>query len=287
MRGDGDARSVLVTGASTGIGFACATLLDREGFRVFAGLRKDADAQRLRECASPRLTPVAIDVTSEASIGRAFEVVRDGVGEAGLAGLVNNAGIGIASPVECFPLVDLRRLFEVNVFGQVAVTQAFLPLVRKAKGRIVNLGSVGDRLTIPFGGGLCASKSAFASLNDALRLELAGSGIKVCLIEPASISTPAVDKVADDCERLIAALPAEGARLYAAKLREFTRRAAERERGGSSPDVVAQAVLEALTASKPKSRYPVGADVGKLMALARWVPDPLLDRIRLRIFGLS
>ncbi len=284
---DANKPCVLVTGASTGIGFACAILLDEEGFRVFAGIRKEADAQRLRARASSRLTPVVIDVTSGTSIGKAFEVVSGNVGEAGLAGLVNNAGIGIASPVECFPLVDLRRMFEVNVFGQIAVTQAFLPLVRKAKGRIVNLGSVGDRLTIPFGGGLCASKSAFASLSDALRLELAGSGIKVCLIEPASISTPAVDKLADDCERLIAALPEEGARLYASKLREFTRRAAEREKRGSPPEVVAEVVLKALTAKSPKTRYPVGADVGKLMTLARWVPDPLLDRIRLRIFGLS
>jgi len=278
---------VLVTGASTGIGSACAIRLDRAGFRVFAGIRKEVDGQRLKALGSPRLAPVVIDVTSGTSIGRAFEVVRDKVGEAGLAGLVNNAGIGIASPVECLPLVDLRRMFEVNVFGQVAVTQAFLPLVRKAKGRIVNLGSVGDRLSIPFGGALCASKSAFAALSESLRLELAAWGIKVCLIEPASISTPAVDKLEEESRRAIEALPEEGARLYAARFREFLRRAVEREKRGSPPEVVAEVVLKALTARNPKTRYPVGADVGKLMTLARWVPDPLLDRIRLRIFGLS
>jgi NAD(P)-dependent dehydrogenase (short-subunit alcohol dehydrogenase family) len=190
---------------------------------------------------------------------------------------INNAGIGIIGPVEYLPLSDLRYQFEVNVFGQIAVTRAFLPLLRRANGRIINIGSVGDRITIPFGGALCASKSALASLNDALRLELSAWGIKVCLIEPAAIFTPGVDKVKAESEKLIETLPKEGSRLYASMFRRFIQRFIEREKRGSSPDVVATVVLDALTASHPKTRYPVGKDSMFLTALAKWMPDKVLD----------
>jgi NAD(P)-dependent dehydrogenase (short-subunit alcohol dehydrogenase family) len=279
--------TVLITGASTGIGFACALTLDNHGFKVFAGVRKEQDAERLKTEASDRLIPLLIDVTDQASITRAFETVKKMVGDAGLDGLINNAGIGIIGPVEYLPLSDLRYQFEVNVFGQISVTQAFLPLLRQANGRIINIGSVGDRITIPFGGALCASKSALASLNDALRLELSAWGIKVCLIEPASISTLAVDKVKAESEKLIETLPKEGAQLYASMFRRFIQRFIEREKRGSSPDVVATVVLDALTASHPKTRYPIGKDSMVLMSLAKWMPDKILDRIRLRIFGLG
>ncbi len=261
--------TVLITGASTGIGLACALALDRHGFKVFAGVRREQDAERLKAEASDRLTPLFIDVTDQTSISRSLEIVRRAAGDAGLAGLINNAGIGIPGPVEYLPLDDLRYQFEVNVFGQISITQAFLPLLRRAKGRIVNIGSVGDRITIPFGGALCASKSALASLNDALRLELSAWGIKVCLIEPATISTPAVDKVRAESEKRLEALPKEGAQLYASMFRRFTQRAMEREKRGSSPDVVAAVVLEALTASHPKTRYPVGKNSRVLTALAK------------------
>src|SRR5689334_5699400 len=144
------ASSVLITGSSTGIGFACAILLDKHGFKVFAGVRKIADAEKFKSLAFKRLTPVLLDVTQPDSIEKAFDFIKKEVGESGLAGLVNNAGIGIASPVEFFPMDDLRTLFDVNVFGQISVIQAFLPLLRQAKGRIINIGSIGDRITIPF-----------------------------------------------------------------------------------------------------------------------------------------
>ena len=279
--------NLLITGASSGIGFACATLLDQRGFKVFAGVRKLADGEKLKASASQHLTPVLLDVTQPYTIEKAFEFIKDEVGEAGLSGLVNNAGIGIASPVEFFPMSDLRRLFDVNVFGQISVIQTFLPLLRQAKGRIINIGSIGDRITMPFGGALCASKSAFASFTEAMRLELASSGIKVCLIEPASISTPAVDKVKVGNEKRIEGLSTEGARLYASKFRSFTERAIEREKNGSQPEVVARVVFEALTSKQPKTRYLVGKDSTALAALARWMPDRMLDKIRLRIFGMN
>jgi len=279
--------TILITGSSTGIGHACALLLDQRGFKVFAGVRNTADGERLKTKASPHLTPILLDVTKPETIEKAFEFVKNEVGENGLSGLINNAGIGIASPVEFFPMQDLRSIFEVNVFGQISVIQTFLPLLRQAKGRIINIGSIGDRITMPFGGALCASKSAFASLTEAMRLELSAWDIKVSLIEPASISTPAVDKVKAGNEKRIEDLPKEGARLYASKFKLFTQRAIAREKNGSQPEVVAHVVYHALTTKQPKTRYLAGKDSNLLATLAKWAPDPVLDKIRLRLFGLN
>jgi len=261
-------------------------MLDRHGFLVFAGVRKEQDAQSLAAEASARLTPLLIDVTDASSIAQAAARVQASVGSAGLAGLVNNAGIGVSGPVEYLPLEDLHMRFDVNVFGQIAVTQRFLPLLRQARGRIVNIGSVGDRITMPFGGALCASKSALAALNDALRMELRPWGLHVCLIEPASIATPAADKVQAASESLIQQLPPEGAQRYAGMFRAFTRRVVERDTDGTSPDVVAAQVLRALTAAQPKTRYLAGKNAIRLSLLAWLMPERLLDQLRLRLFGL-
>ena len=278
-------RTVLITGASSGIGHACAMRLSQEGFVVFAGVRKPRDGERLRTESGGKVLPVDIDVTDDATIRAAADEVRGRVGNAGLDGLVNNAGIGVTGPVEYLRPETLRHQFDVNVFGQIAVTQAMLPLVRRARGRIVNMGSVGSHISIPFGGALGASKSAFRSLNDALRMELHPFGIHVSMIEPASINTPAVDKTLD-ADAAVAALPPEGAERYGAMMREFIQRAVERERHGSPPEVVAEAVFHALTDKRPRARYPVGKDVTLLMAMPWLLPDGLLDRIRYRLFGL-
>src|SRR5205809_5130593 len=167
-------RNVLITGASTGIGRACAIALDRSGFRVFAGVRKAADGDALRS-ESPRIEPVIIDVTDQATIDAAAKQIDE------LYGLVNNAGITVAGPVEYLPVDDVRRQFEVNVFGHLAVTQAFLPLIRKARGaRIVFMSSVGGRVpSSPFLSPYNASKHALESFGDALRVELAPWDIRV------------------------------------------------------------------------------------------------------------
>jgi NAD(P)-dependent dehydrogenase (short-subunit alcohol dehydrogenase family) len=279
-------RTVVITGASSGIGQACATRLAGAGFVVYAGVRKPADGERLRQEGGARVVPLLIDVTDGASIRAAAERVRAELRGRGLDGLVNNAGVAVAGPVEYVAADVLRRQFDVNVFGQVAVIQAFLPLIRQAHGRVVNMGSVGGHIALPFGGVLCATKSAFASLNDALRLELNPFGIDVVLIEPASIRTPAVDKTVGDADAAVAALPPEGAARYGAMLREFMRRAYERENGGSPPDVVTAAVEEALTARHPRARYAVGKGARLLTTMPRLLNDALLDRIRYRLFGL-
>jgi NAD(P)-dependent dehydrogenase (short-subunit alcohol dehydrogenase family) len=274
-------RTVVITGTSSGIGRACARRLAGEGFRVFAGVRKTADAP-----AGPGIVPVAIDVADAGSVGAAVETVRSQLGGRGLDGLVNNAGIGLSIPMEYVSLEVVRRHFEVNVFGQLAVTQAFLPLLREARGRIVNMGSVGGRISMPFGGVLCAAKSALASMNDALRLELHPFGIQVSLIEPAAIRTPAADKTLGNIEATIAALPPEGAARYGAMLREFTKRAFERESSGSPPEVVATAVHHALTAERPQTHYPVGKHSRFLSLAPRVLPQRVLDRLRWRLFGI-
>ena len=236
--------------------------------------------------AEPRSRRSKLDVTDPASIAAAAEFVGTEVSTRGLGGLVNNAGIGLAAPIEYVANAALRQSFEVNLFGAIAVTQAFLPLVRRARGRIINIGSIGDQMTIPFGGVLCATKSALRSITDALRMELRPFGIHVSLIEPGSIRTPAVDKTLGDVESILRELPPEGARHYAANLREFAKRAYEREAKGSPPDVVANAILGALTAERPRARYAVGKDAAALMTLSRLLPDRALDALRARMLGL-
>jgi NAD(P)-dependent dehydrogenase (short-subunit alcohol dehydrogenase family) len=172
------------------------------------------------------------------------------------------------------------------VFGQVAVTQAMLPKLRAAKGRLVTVGSVGSWITLPFGGPLCSSKHAIRSLNDALRMELKPYGVAAVLIEPGSIHTDAVDKLADEVEPRLASLGPEGRRLYGAAYRTMVTSGLKEERSGSSPDVVARAVLHALTARKPRSRYPVGKKSRLMSTLGRIVPQYALDALRLRALGL-
>lgn len=280
------AKAVVITGASSGIGRATSLHLSSQGFRVFAGVRKQKDGDALRDESGGRIVPVEIDVTDRAMIASAASAVLAQLGERGLDGLVNNAGIGAAVPLEYMSSDVLRRQFDVNVFGQVAVIQEFLPLIRRARGRIINIGSVASHIAFPFASALCASKGAFSLISDALRLELRAYGIHVCLIEPGSINTPAADKTLGDAEAVINALPPEGALRYGAKLREFMRRGRAREESGSPPGVVAAVIHHALTAKRPRLRYPVGADSRILVTLPLLLPDRALDQVRLRMLGM-
>lgn len=270
-------KTVLVTGASTGIGRATALMLAREGFTVFAGVRKESDGVAL----GATVTPITLDVTDPGQIAAA----ADAIGR--LDALVNNAGIGVTGPLEFVSLDTLRRQYEVNVFGQIAVTQAMLPKLRDSQGRVVTVGSVGSWITLPFGGPLCSSKHAIRSLNDALRMEVRPWGIRAVLIEPGSIHTSAVDKLEGEVEPRLDAIGDEGRRLYGTAYRTMVTSGLKEERSGSSPDVVARAVLHALTARKPRSRYPVGKKSRLMSTLGRVVPQYTLDRLRLRVLGLS
>ncbi len=274
--------AVVITGASTGIGEACALRLDRAGFRVFAGVRKQSDAEALGAKTSLRLTPLLIDVTDQAMIDQAGAAVAEAVGEAGLAGLVNNAGIAVAGPMEFVLLEELRRQLEVNVIGQVAVTQAFLPLLRKGRGRVAFIGSVSGRLFTPFVGPYSASKFAIEAIADALRIELRPWGINVAVIEPGSIATPIWEKsqaAADEWERQ---MPAAGHALYDGAIAAVRAFADITARRGIPPDAVAKSVEHALTSKRPKTRYLVGLDARIQALLADIVPDRVRDGLLAR-----
>lgn len=251
-------KTVVITGSSSGIGRASVARMAQQGWRVFATVRRAADGERLRADFGPSLTPLIMDVTDRASILAAAEQVSLQLGHDGLDGLVNVAGVGKVRPVEYMTQNGLLEIFDINVFGQIAVTQAFLPLLRKAGGRIVNISSIGAHIAIPFGSLINASKAAFGIFSDTLRLELHPFGIHVSVVEPGAIKTPAVDKTLGDVEAVIRSLPPQGAAQYGEMLRVFARGAYEREMNGSSPDVVAEAVHHALTATRPRTRYRVG-----------------------------
>jgi NAD(P)-dependent dehydrogenase (short-subunit alcohol dehydrogenase family) len=279
-------KSVVITGASSGIGRASVSRLIGSGWQVFATVRKSKDGDKLQSELGANLTPVLMDVTDRSTIAAAAEQVSAQLRGLGLDGLVNVAGIGMVRPVEYVTQSDLEEIFDINVFGQIAVIQAFLPQLRKARGRIVNISSVGAHIAIPFGSLINASKSAFGSFSDALRLELHPFGVRVCTIEPGAIKTPAVEKTLGNIEAVVGSLLGNGAARYGEMLKDFSRRAYAREMNGSSPDIVAQAVQHALTASRPRIRYRVGKHASVLTALPRILPDRLLDAILLRIAGL-
>jgi NAD(P)-dependent dehydrogenase (short-subunit alcohol dehydrogenase family) len=279
-------KTVVITGASSGIGRAAVSRMVQSGWRVFATVRKVQDGDQLSSDFGRNVTPIIMDVTDRRAIIAAAEQVASSLHGSGLDGLVNVAGVGKVQPVEYMTEDALREAFHINVFGQIAVTQAFLPLLRTARGRIVNISSIGAHIAIPFGSLINATKSAFGILSDTLRLELHPFGMHVAAIEPGAIKTPAVEKTLGDVETVIRGLPAKGAAQYGDMLRAFVRSAYEREMNGSSPDVVANAIHHALTAMQPRTRYRVGKHATFLATLATFVPDRLLDKIRFRLTGM-
>jgi NAD(P)-dependent dehydrogenase (short-subunit alcohol dehydrogenase family) len=278
--------TALITGASSGIGRASVARMIQAGWLVFATVRKAQDGEQLRVEFGADVAPIIMDVTDRPSIAAALAQVASHLSAQGLDGLVNVAGVGRMQAVEYMSPGDLQEIFQINLFGQIAVTQAFLPLLRKARGRIVNITSVGAHIAIPFGSLINASKSAFNIFSDTLRLELHPFGIHVSAIEPGAIKTPAVEKTLGDVEGVVRALPPEGAEQYAEMLRGFARRAYAREMHGSPPDVVARAVHHALTANVPRTRYRVGRHARLLTAMAAVLPDRTLDRVRFGITGM-
>lgn len=263
------ARTVVVTGASSGIGLASALRLVRAGWRVFGGVRTDEAAAVLRDGG---VEPLALDVTDAGQIAAAAEIVGPE-----LHGLVDNAGIAVAAPLELVPLDELRRQLEVNVVGQVAVLQAFLPALRPVRGRVVLMGSVGGRSALPFLGPYAASKHALEAFADVLRVELAPWSVAVSIVEPASVRTAIWTKGAEHAEAMRGGLDAAAAELYAARIAKF-REVALKRGPGIDADVVARAVEHALTASRPKARYLVGRDA-HLRAWIERLPTRLRDRV--------
>ncbi|HWI65355.1 MAG TPA: SDR family NAD(P)-dependent oxidoreductase [Symbiobacteriaceae bacterium] len=268
--------AVVVTGASTGIGETVSLGLDRAGARVFAGVRKESDGLALRQKASDRLTPVLLDVTDAESVAACAALVAEAVGEAGLAGLVNNAGVCVGGPLEFLPLDDLRRQFEVNLFGVLAVTQAFLPQLRRARGRIVNMSSITGRVASPFVGPYSASKFALEALTETLRMELQPWGIGVSVVGPGEVATPIWQKSVRAADERFDRMPSAAREMYGPTFEAVRRQALKVQ--GSKPEAVLAAVQHALTAPRPKARYRVGADA-MLVDVLRQLPVGLRESI--------
>jgi NAD(P)-dependent dehydrogenase (short-subunit alcohol dehydrogenase family) len=262
-------KTALVTGASSGIGRACAVQLVSSGWRVLAGVRHAGDAPDGTE-------EVLLDVTAAEQIRAAAGLVDQ------LDGLVNNAGIALGGPLEFIPPKELRHQLEVNLVGQVAVTQAFLPALRRTRGRIVFMGSIAGKSALPFLSPYAASKHALEAVADSLRLELRPFGIRVSIIEPGSIKTPIWSRSAKRADELVAASDGQLGELYGEPMAVARRLALKRGAAGAPAQTVAKVVLEALTAERPHTRYLVGRDA-RLRAGFERLPDRLRDRIYERV----
>jgi NAD(P)-dependent dehydrogenase (short-subunit alcohol dehydrogenase family) len=271
--------AVVVTGASTGIGRATALFLDQKGYRVFAGVRKQADAKSLADEGSDKLSPITIDVTKDRSIAAAKTRVQKAVGKDGLVGLVNNAGVGDGGPVETMDLDVLRNVLEVNLVGQVAVTQAFLPLIRKAPGTVVFIASIGGRIASPFMSPYNTSKFAIEALGESLRQEVAPWDIDVVVVEPGSIDTPIWTKGAETIEEQEAKLTPAAKRLYGKQLKRMDEVLSETASRGIPPEKVARVIHTAISSEKPKHRYLVGRDAKIAARLKRTLPDRTFTKL--------
>ena len=276
---------VVVTGTSTGIGAATARHLAENGFHVFAGVRNAADGEAVKAQAPDAVTPLILDVTDESAISAAAETVAGIVGDRGLAGLVNNAGIAKPAPIELQPIADFREQLEVNLFGPVAMVQAFLPLIRRGGGRIVNVGSVGGMLVLPLNGAYSASKFGIRAITDALRLELRQWKIHVSLIEVAPVETAIFGKTYAELDALEQKLGKTGYGLYEkqiAAVRKSTEKAAA---SADPPLAIAKAIAHALTSDKPKTKYLAGHG-GREIAVAAALPDRARDLALAHELGL-
>jgi NAD(P)-dependent dehydrogenase (short-subunit alcohol dehydrogenase family) len=282
--------TALITGASTGIGQATALRLAKAGWTVLAGVRNDDAGARLAgEAPAGRIEPLILDVTDFQQIrlaaGRVSELAGGDHSSPGrLDALVNNAGIGYGGPLELIHPDDLRKQFDVNVLGQVAVMQALLPALRAARGRIVFLSSVGGRVAMAFTAPYAASKHAIEAIGDALRVELATSGVQVALIEPGSVATPIWDKARQTGEQL--SIPSELHKQYGHVPEAMDKVLHDTAKRGVPAEQVAQTIERALTARRMKARYVVGRDARAMIIARRLLPDHVFDRVAKRALGV-
>ncbi|MFD3874233.1 SDR family oxidoreductase [Streptomyces sp. NPDC058623] len=273
-------RAVLITGASSGLGEACALHMSRVGFHALAGVRRPEDGERLRAAATGRLTPVIVDVTDEKSVRAAVDEVTGLLGGAGLWGLVNNAGIAVTAPLECVPMEQMRRQLDINVIGQVQMVQGFLPLLRAGTGRIVNVSSGLGNVALPYLGPYAASQFAKEALSDALRRELAPQRIPVVVIQPGAVLTPLWSKMSDTGNRALAGAPEPVRELYRDSFLGFMEANETSARSSrTTVDDVARVIFRALVAERPRTRYTVGRDATGSRVLSRLLPDRALDRV--------
>lgn len=279
-------RFVLVTGASRGLGRDMALHLATHGFEVLAGVRSANDGDRLAAEAPAGIHPVTLDVTDPESIRAATREVERITGDAGLAGLVNNAGIAAFGPLEQQPMAKFEQIFRVNVIGVQALTQALLPALRRACGRIVNISSGNGKLVMPFTGAYCASKFALEAMSDALRMELAPWGMHVVVVEPGAMGTDIRLRAVDDWAAEREDLTGEERDLYADVFAVVSGAIRGMEAGVGPASDISVAVRHALTDPEPKTRYAVGPFMDQLDALVA-MPDRERDQFAMGILGLT
>ncbi len=265
----------VITGASTGIGAATALELARLGFHVLAGVRRNRDADAIR---GPGIEPLIIDITQADHIrALAARVQGDPQGRPARA-LVNNAAIAVNAPVETLAIDDWRRIFEVNLFGHIAVTQALLPALIRSKGRIVNISSMGGKFAMATYGPYASTKFALEAVSDSLRREIAPCGVQVVVVEPGAVSTEMPGRAIAAAHELASTMTPQQSRRYGALVRAITAQAASHTSSGLSAEAAAKVVAEAVTARKPRTRYTIGRDAALLTRLARILPDRTADR---------
>jgi NAD(P)-dependent dehydrogenase (short-subunit alcohol dehydrogenase family) len=276
-------RLAVVTGASSGIGQATARALAERGHHVLAGVRRSADTAEL---AGDNIEPVILDITDSDAIAALADRIDQDQAHRPLAALVNNAGIAVNAPVETLPMAEWRRQFEVNFFGQIAVTQALLPALLAARGRIVNVSSIGGLVAGPTFGAYSASKFALEAASDALRREVGRLGVRVIVIEPGTVATPIWGKGLATAEEIVGATPAERLARYTDLIDAARQRAETLERDGIDPADAARVIADALTARRPRTRYLVGRDAKLMGRIAGLLPDRAVDWLIARNLGL-
>ncbi|WP_433089191.1 SDR family NAD(P)-dependent oxidoreductase [Dactylosporangium sp. CA-052675] len=265
---------VVVTGASTGMGAATARELARRGFHVLAGVRRERDGEPLRAAG---IEPVILDITEPGHIASLVDrLARD---PRPLAALVNNAGIPGAGPVEVTPLEDWRRLFEVNVLGHVAITQALIPMLLRGKGRIVNITSLNGKLSMAGYGPYASTKFALEAVSDALRNELGPQGVRVVVVEPGGVQTAMAGHGIAGIERLGGRMTPDLAARYGDMMRALPAHAAAFTAAGVTAEAAARRIAKAVTDRNPRTRYTIGRTASFLIGAARFLPDRVLDRM--------
>lgn len=274
---DESLRTVLITGCSSGIGRATALLLADRGYRVLAGVRCPEHAKQLTEAQLPRFEPLVLDVTNEKHVEQAIAHVRETCPQ-GLYGLVNNAGIGLPSAVELSSIDEVRQLFEVNTVAPLRMIQLCLPMLRAGQGRVINMSSMNGSIAMPMVGAYSASKFALEAISDTLRVELRPWNIPVSIIRPGQVRTSIFSKARESLNERSREIPIEleeGYRVMYARAGEFNERGAK---SLTSPDKVAQVVLRALSAKRPRTHYCVGIDARGMQLAKSLLPQRLLDR---------
>ena len=269
----------MVTGASTGIGVATARELARRGFHVLAGMRRDTDADALR---AANLEPVMLDITNEAEIAALVTRIGGDPERRPLRALVNNAGIGVNAPVEVLPLSEWRRLFDINLFGHVAMTQALLPALIESRGTVVNISSVGGKVAMATYGPYAGSKFALEAVSDALRREVGPLGVKVIVIEPGAVTTEMLGRVAATGERVTGGMTAEQRGRYDTLMQSVISQARAAIPRGVPAEAAGLVVADAIASKRPRARYTVGRDAAIIVRLVRCLSDRMLDRLLAR-----